>query len=91
MQQKRFEDLKNAAERPNHGDILSMEMFTEDWNSSQFWVLLNLIYLGYVADVLSTVTKLLRSWQSNCLKEQLRRRQSRLYLHRVSSSRSKTH
>ena len=38
MQRKRFEDLKSAAEQPNHEDILSMDMFTEDWNSSQFWV-----------------------------------------------------
>ncbi|KAL9119377.1 MAG: hypothetical protein Q9187_004072 [Circinaria calcarea] len=37
MQQKKFEDLKSVAELSSHEDILSMEMFTEDWNSSQFW------------------------------------------------------
>ena len=37
-QAKRFEELKTAAEDPESQKMLSMDMFTEDWNSSQFWV-----------------------------------------------------
>lgn len=35
VQEKRFEELKAAAEE---NTPLSMEMFSEDWNASQFWV-----------------------------------------------------
>ena len=35
---QRFEELKTVAEQ-NDADVKwSMEMFTEDWNASQFWV-----------------------------------------------------
>lgn len=34
---KRFEELKAGLEE--QPQILSMNMFTEDWNASQFWVL----------------------------------------------------
>ena len=39
-QEKRFEALKAAAAAPDSKSqtLLSMEIFTEDWNSSQFWV-----------------------------------------------------
>lgn len=33
---KRFEELKTGLEE--HPQILSMNMFMEDWNASQFWV-----------------------------------------------------
>lgn len=36
--QKRFEELKSAAEDRHSKARLSMELFTEDWNASQFWV-----------------------------------------------------
>ena len=36
--QKRFEQLKLAIEDVSGTNKLSMDMFTEDWNSSQFWV-----------------------------------------------------
>ncbi|MCJ1411692.1 hypothetical protein MMC19_005784 [Ptychographa xylographoides] len=38
-QQKRFEQLKAATEDASTtgGQRLSMDMFTEDWNASQFW------------------------------------------------------
>ncbi|MCJ1320857.1 hypothetical protein MMC15_006198 [Xylographa vitiligo] len=35
-QDKRFQRLKLAAES-NSQQVLSMDMFTEDWNASQFW------------------------------------------------------
>ena len=38
IQQKRFEDLKAEVEKNNSHRLLSMEMFSEDWNASQFWV-----------------------------------------------------
>lgn len=38
IQQKRFEELKAVAEKSPQGAVLSMDMFTEDWNASQFWV-----------------------------------------------------
>jgi hypothetical protein len=44
VQQKRFEELQAAAENPNRP--LSMEMFTEDWNASQFWVTPPVLQLG---------------------------------------------
>ncbi|MCJ1299013.1 hypothetical protein MMC08_001804 [Hypocenomyce scalaris] len=34
---KRFEDLKSAAENQHSKASLSMDVFTEDWNASQFW------------------------------------------------------
>lgn len=36
--EKRFEDLKAAMEEQGHQSQLSMDMFSEDWNASQFWV-----------------------------------------------------
>lgn len=36
--QKRFEELKSAAEDQHSTARLSMDAFTEDWNASQFWV-----------------------------------------------------
>ena len=38
VQQKRFEELKLATESHLQPKLLSMDMFTEDWNASQFWV-----------------------------------------------------
>ena len=36
---QKFADLKQAAERQSaNSGPLSMDMFTEDWNASQFWV-----------------------------------------------------
>lgn len=37
-QQKRFEELKLGAEEQHSKTRLSMDVFTEDWNASQFWV-----------------------------------------------------
>jgi hypothetical protein len=53
-QQKRFEELKTAAEKP-----LSMEDFAEDWNESQFWVFYSLvsIYALERANETSTPTR----------------------------------
>ena len=39
--QKRFEELKLATEDVGGTNELSMDMFAEDWNSSQFWVMLS--------------------------------------------------
>ena len=36
--QQQFEDLSNQAENDFDGRILTMDVFTEDWNASQFWV-----------------------------------------------------
>ncbi|KAL8854046.1 MAG: hypothetical protein Q9221_001169 [Calogaya cf. arnoldii] len=36
--EKRFEDLKSQTEDDRLATPLSMTMFTEDWNASQFWV-----------------------------------------------------
>lgn len=91
MQQKKFEDLQSVAEQSNQKDMLSMEMFTEDWNSSQFWVWMELVSFECMADVLSTVKTRLQPWQSNYLKGRMRRRQLQLYLPRVSSSKLKTY
>ena len=38
MRRKHFEDLKSRAEDEAHDRQWSMEDFTEDWQSSQFWV-----------------------------------------------------
>ena len=37
-QEKRFENLKAEVDEKNSHGLLSMEMFSEDWNASQFWV-----------------------------------------------------
>lgn len=37
-QEKRFEDLKAQIESQALPTPLSMDMFSEDWNASQFWV-----------------------------------------------------
>lgn len=34
----RFQDLKSDFEQKNSQTHLSMDMFSEDWNASQFWV-----------------------------------------------------
>lgn len=36
--EKRFQDLKKDVERKSSQAQLSMDMFSEDWNASQFWV-----------------------------------------------------
>jgi len=36
--EKRFQEMKDAAEPQNAATYWSMEMFSEDWNASQFWV-----------------------------------------------------
>lgn len=36
--EKRFEDLKAGVGQNPPQTPLSMEMFSEDWNASQFWV-----------------------------------------------------
>lgn len=38
FQEKRFQDLKSDVEQKSSQAQLSMEMFSEDWNASQFWV-----------------------------------------------------
>ncbi|MCJ1256360.1 hypothetical protein MMC24_004181 [Lignoscripta atroalba] len=37
VREKRFEDLKSTVQESRDNTTLSMEMFTEDWNASQFW------------------------------------------------------
>lgn len=37
FQEKRFQDLKSDVEQKSSQAQLSMEMFSEDWNASQFW------------------------------------------------------
>lgn len=37
-QEKRFQDLKSHIEQKSSQAQLSMELFSEDWNASQFWV-----------------------------------------------------
>ena len=37
--EKRFHDLVLEVEQGNASSRLSMDMFSEDWNASQFWVL----------------------------------------------------
>lgn len=36
--EKRFQDLKRDIEQRSSQAQLSMDMFSEDWNASQFWV-----------------------------------------------------
>lgn len=38
--EKRFQDLKGDIEQKSSQAQLSMDMFSEDWNASQFWVCL---------------------------------------------------
>lgn len=38
VRQKGFEELKSATKESRLPQHLSMDMFTEDWNASQFWV-----------------------------------------------------
>lgn len=38
--EKRFEDLKVQMEQQQPKTPLSMDMFSEDWNASQFWVII---------------------------------------------------
>lgn len=38
LQQRRFEGMKADVEQQGFHGLLSMDMFTEDWNASQFWV-----------------------------------------------------
>ena len=49
--QQQFEDLRSAAEKGSaqRQQQLSMEVFAEDWNESQFWVLFSfsLLYFLY--------------------------------------------
>lgn len=40
--EKRFEDLKTAAEEQRSECRFYMDMFSEDWNASQFWVRLSI-------------------------------------------------
>lgn len=40
--EKRFEDLKTAAEEQHSKYRFSMDLFSEDWNASQFWVRLSM-------------------------------------------------
>jgi len=51
IQQKRFEDLKAEVEQKDSHGLLSMELFSEDWNASQFWVRC-LLALNVVQDFL---------------------------------------
>ena len=37
-QEKRFQDLKSHIEQMSSQAQLSMGIFSEDWNASQFWV-----------------------------------------------------
>lgn len=37
-QEKRFESLQNASEMHALKGSLTMDLFAEDWNASQFWV-----------------------------------------------------
>lgn len=53
--QKQFEDLKAQAENEfDSGKPLSMDVFTEDWNASQFWVSFD---LWFSEDLLLTMTQ----------------------------------
>ena len=36
--ERRFQDLKFQVEQKSSQAQLSMDMFSEDWNASQFWV-----------------------------------------------------
>ena len=38
VQEKRFQDLKSDIEQKSSQAQLSMDLFSEDWNASQFWV-----------------------------------------------------
>ena len=60
IREKKFEDLRSASELSRPEAILSMDMFTEDWNASQFWVLEQSLLTWYriPVDVLSTAMKL---------------------------------
>lgn len=37
LKEKRFQDLKTSIEQKSSQAQLSMDMFSEDWNASQFW------------------------------------------------------
>ena len=57
-QEKNFEDLKSAIKESEQNTKLSMETFTEDWNTSQFWVyFLVQFYLFISTDVFSTAMR----------------------------------
>ena len=44
QREKKYEDLKIATERPDEN--LSMDMFAENWNASQFWVSTEFCFFG---------------------------------------------
>lgn len=44
LKEKRFEDLKTDVEEKSLQAQLSMDMFSENWNASQFWVNFYSIY-----------------------------------------------
>lgn len=49
LKEKRFQDLKSSIEQKSSPAQLSMDMFSEDWNASQFWVCLR--YLEILSGV----------------------------------------
>lgn len=46
--EKRFQDLKDDIEQKTFQAQWSMDMFSEDWNASQFWVCLRFLELSSV-------------------------------------------
>ncbi|CAL8577703.1 Protein-lysine N-methyltransferase efm5 [Xanthoria parietina] len=57
QKEKHLEDLKAQTDDDRLQTPLSMTMFTEDWNSSQFWVNGPILYETSHLDALSTVMR----------------------------------
>lgn len=64
---KRFEDLKAEMAQSALKTPLTMEIFLEDWNASQFWVQHSPLAAFKYSYNLSTATILPCSWLSNFL------------------------
>lgn len=64
----RFQDLKSEIEQEQSQAQLTMDMFSEDWNASQFWVKAGHVYYTFsYSHILSTAMKRLGFWPSSFL------------------------
>ncbi len=90
--EKRFEDLKAGLNLESPPSVaLSMDMFSEDWNASQFWVFFYTrnYNLENLSDILSIAMKRPFRWLKSCLRAQPRIATSLLFLLPAFSSRSR--
>lgn len=68
--ERRFEELKAGVEASSFHSPLSMEMFSEDWNASQFWVHGQVLLRREHSNGFSTAMKLPSCWPKSFFKTQ---------------------